>query len=143
MAKYRNKPVVIEANRWNPEDNLTEVGAVVGWLQRSGANFQVNVNHSLSIITPEGTVVAEAGDWIIQGVKGFCTCKPDIFEAEYELIKTHCIWVSSRETYLLKLWRTDCGQVFEGLRETCPNCKQRVMLVGFDAWWEARKHYHP
>ena len=37
------------------------------------------------IPTLEGKMVAEAGDWIIRGVKGeFYPCKPDIFALTYE-----------------------------------------------------------
>jgi hypothetical protein len=39
----------------------------------------------LEITTLEGTMIANVGDWIIQGVKGECyPCKPDIFAATYE-----------------------------------------------------------
>ena len=39
----------------------------------------------LDIETLEGTMRANAGDWIIRGVKGeLYPCKPDIFEATYE-----------------------------------------------------------
>ena len=37
------------------------------------------------IVTLEGVMTANAGDWIIRGVKGeIYPCKPDIFEATYE-----------------------------------------------------------
>jgi hypothetical protein len=37
------------------------------------------------IDTPEGTMRAERGDWIIRGIQGeIYPCKPDIFEASYE-----------------------------------------------------------
>ena len=40
----------------------------------------------LLIETLEGKMRADVGDWIIKGVKGeFYPCKPDIFEATYEL----------------------------------------------------------
>lgn len=39
----------------------------------------------LEILTLEGKMTADVGDWIIRGVKGeFYPCKPDIFEATYE-----------------------------------------------------------
>lgn len=41
----------------------------------------------LEIETLEGVMMANAGDWIIEGVKGErCPCKPDIFEATYEAV---------------------------------------------------------
>ena len=39
------------------------------------------------IDTLEGTMRADAGDYIIRGIKGkVYPCKPDVFEATYELI---------------------------------------------------------
>jgi hypothetical protein len=77
--KYRKKPVVIEAVRWDGEMEtmhaLNDLGFVGG-----GA-----LPGPLDIRTLEGTMRAEIGDWIIKGVKGeFYPCKPDIFEATYE-----------------------------------------------------------
>ena len=41
-----------------------------------------------AIETLEGTMWAQPGDWIIKGVQGeFYPCKPDIFEATYEIVK--------------------------------------------------------
>ncbi len=43
---------------------------------------------SLAIPTLEGQMIAEENDWIIKGVKGeFYPCKPDIFDATYELVR--------------------------------------------------------
>jgi hypothetical protein len=40
---------------------------------------------SLNIVTLEGVMRADPGDWIIRGVKGeLYPCKPDIFAATYE-----------------------------------------------------------
>lgn len=40
----------------------------------------------IDIHTLEGVMRAELGDWIICGVKGeLYPCKPDIFEATYEV----------------------------------------------------------
>lgn len=45
--------------------------------------------HYLAIQTLEGDMVAEPGDYIIRGVQGeFYPCKPDIFEATYEVVNT-------------------------------------------------------
>lgn len=41
----------------------------------------------VEIVTLEGTMVADVGDWIITGVKGEkYPCKPDIFAATYEAV---------------------------------------------------------
>lgn len=58
MAKYRKKPVVIEAYQTDKE---------------------------IDIETLEGTMHASIGDYIITGVNGEqYPCKPDIFEKTYE-----------------------------------------------------------
>jgi hypothetical protein len=60
MAKYRKKPVVIEA---------------------------VQTQEEVIIETLEGNMKANPGDWIITGVNGErYPCKPDIFEKTYELV---------------------------------------------------------
>lgn len=61
MAKFRKKPVVIDA-------------------------YQTDVE--MDIETLEGTHHASVGDWIITGVKGEkYPCKPDIFEATYDPVE--------------------------------------------------------
>ena len=58
MAKFRKKPVVIEAYQTQEE---------------------------MDIQTLEGIMHANIGDWIITGVKGEqYPCKPDVFEQTYE-----------------------------------------------------------
>ena len=61
MAKYRKKPVVIEAYQTEKE---------------------------MDVETLEGTMHANVGDWIITGVHGEqYPCKPDIFEKTYEPVE--------------------------------------------------------
>src|SRR6476660_3691874 len=81
MAKYRKKPVVIEAMQFTNEDK-DRCGCFVtcNWT----AVFK-DGKPAMEIQTLEGMTVATLGDWIIKGVKGeFYPCKPDIFEATYE-----------------------------------------------------------
>ena len=60
MAKYRKKPVVIEA---------------------------IRLNRRIKVETLEGTMTGEVGDFLITGVKGEqYPCKPDIFKMTYELV---------------------------------------------------------
>ncbi|WP_304736504.1 hypothetical protein [uncultured Desulfovibrio sp.] len=84
MRKFRKKPVEIEAIQL--EDNteclhaLSEAGLDPVQMDYADPN-----NPVLSIETPEGTMFAGIGDFIIKGVKGeFYPCKPDIFAATYE-----------------------------------------------------------
>ena len=79
MARYRKKPVEVEAIRWTG-NNLKEV------LEFSDKSYIDKDNYTLKIDTLEGTHIASRGDYIIKGIKGeFYPCKPDIFEATYEM----------------------------------------------------------
>jgi hypothetical protein len=74
MAKYRKKPVVIEAAQWFKDGDHPAV------LVSNGNNGPYPF-----IDTLEGPMVVTAGDWIITGVKGeHYPCKPDIFDLTYE-----------------------------------------------------------
>lgn len=45
----------------------------------------IQTDKELLIETLEGTMKANVGDWIIQGVTGeFYPCKPDVFEKTYD-----------------------------------------------------------
>ena len=84
MAMYRKKPVVVEAMQFNGEwtGDATEI---LSWMGRGGE--WDNESYELKIHTPEGTMVASKGDFIIKGVAGeFYPCKPDIFSATYDLV---------------------------------------------------------
>lgn len=80
MAKYRKKPVVIEAVQWNGE-NVQEV--------MDFANSALRINEGYLLIpTLEGIMQAAENDYIIKGVKGeLYPCKPDIFERTYERVE--------------------------------------------------------
>ena len=81
MAKFRKKPVVIEAVLWTGQ-NEKEVMDFLGW-----RNACCDEKDGLRIHTLEGTHHASIGDWIIKGVQGeFYPCKPDIFAATYESV---------------------------------------------------------
>lgn len=84
MAKFRKKPVVIEAVQWLPvEGSETEMPVPPvpsAMLRRS--NYAPG---TWEISTLEGWLKLTPGDWIITGVKGErYPCKPDIFEATYD-----------------------------------------------------------
>lgn len=81
--KYRKKPVVIDAEKFDGSYDSAKL--IVAW--SCGACTADNGDGTLSVVTAEGTMKANPGDWIIKGVKGeFYPCKPDIFEATYELV---------------------------------------------------------
>lgn len=86
MAKFRKRPVVIEAMQFTKDTQkqvLEWTGAFLA-LPALDANGDV----ALSIHTLEGDMLAREGDYIIKGVKGeFYPCKPDIFAATYEPVE--------------------------------------------------------
>ena len=83
--RYRKKPVEIEAMRWVVGMSDSYIQSVFDWLENGNCNYEPAGNGGLSIITLEGTMRADDGDWIIKGVQGeFYPCKPDIFEATYD-----------------------------------------------------------
>ena len=76
--KYRKKPVVIEAIKFDGR-NYDELRHFVG------NQLAMNDGFALSIKTLEGEMIANVDDYIIKGVNGeFYPCKPDIFEKTYE-----------------------------------------------------------
>lgn len=87
-AKYRKKPVVIEAMQIT--DDIS-IASIFGWMSANGAECRVSGESrpfGLEITTLEGVMKADAGDWIIRGVQGeFYPCKPDIFEATYDKVR--------------------------------------------------------
>lgn len=87
MPKYRKKPVVIEAVQWTGDPSCFDGTPMEGIYQPGPVR---RLDGSIEIRTLEGTMRADVGDWIIQGVKGeLYPCKPDIFEATYEPAEGH------------------------------------------------------
>lgn len=87
-TKYRKKPVVIEAMKL---PSVYEIDARVvfdDWIVKVQGDRQCRyVGNKLKIPTLEGEMMAESGDYIIQGIQGeIYSCKPDIFEATYERV---------------------------------------------------------
>jgi hypothetical protein len=82
--QYRKKSVVITAVLWNGDSGVAN--AFIG--ESFGTDWYYESRASMNIIIPtlEGNMLCKVGDYIIKGVKGeFYPCKPDIFEATYEL----------------------------------------------------------
>lgn len=80
--KFRKKPVVIDAWQIKLNDpnvpNWADFGGRVQWRDAAGT--------MLEIVTLEGVMIGNAGDWLIKGVNGeLYPCKPDIFEKTYEV----------------------------------------------------------
>ena len=85
MAKFRKRPVVIEAvqlTAYNPHE-------IERWVNDNGGKAWRDPSWSGFVVigTLEGDHRAGSGDWIIRGVAGeFYPCKPDIFAATYEAV---------------------------------------------------------
>jgi len=81
MARYRKKPIVIEAEQFDPQRRPWPDG-VIEWPLDGSQPRDMSWGY---IETLEGRMHVIAGDWIITGVKGEkYPCKADIFAATYE-----------------------------------------------------------
>ena len=93
--KFRKKPVIIEAFRMGidpiPDWFMDEVsgGNIILLGDREiSSPFDHNHKTMADIMTLEGVVRAEHGDYVIKGVKGeVYPCKPYIFEMTYEKVE--------------------------------------------------------
>ena len=92
MAKYRKKPVIIEAFQLNERGMVEE-----DWFWDAVTSTSI-ITHDFGknepgkawceIKTLEGVMVAKAGDYIIRGVHGeIYPCKADIFHETYEVVE--------------------------------------------------------
>lgn len=80
--KYRKKPVVVEAFRFQIDPVMPDWFAL---LQTRNTIITYS-DGTCKIKTLEGIMIADKGDYIIQGNKGEAyPCKPDIFKESYTL----------------------------------------------------------
>lgn len=86
--KYRKKPVVVDAWQFTKENYLEGAPQFIRqardiglWSQYGGDVIGGEVK------TLEGVMAISENDYIIKGVQGeLYPCKPDIFEATYEVV---------------------------------------------------------
>ncbi len=80
--KFRKKPVVIEAFRFDKD-------AAPEWFEAAVAAEVVRVFIGFAVIqTLEGNMRAEVGDWIVKGTKDeLYPVKPEIFADIYEAVE--------------------------------------------------------
>jgi len=84
VAKYRKKPVVVEAMQYTG-NNLEEALAFCTPVKSIEDRRAFVSEEDLVIKTLEGSMLVSKKDYIIKGIKGeFYPCKPDIFAATYE-----------------------------------------------------------
>jgi hypothetical protein len=91
MGKFRKKPIVIEAHRIGDDgwpDGIWEgvmCNQIILHLDTTG--HPKRTTGHVEILTREGVMRGDVGDWIIKGVAGeFYPCKPAIFDATYEAV---------------------------------------------------------
>ncbi len=85
MAKFKKNPIVIEAVQYKGYPVSTELKNFL----KSGNSNYYGSNNRLYLETLEGDLKVSVNDWIIKGItKELYPCKPDIFEATYELIES-------------------------------------------------------
>ena len=90
MAKFRKKPVVIEAVqlRWDTWSEMCNFAGVGKLVDGKPEGRQDGEKIGLDIPTLEGLVHASENDWIIRGVADeLYPCKPGIFDKTYEPVK--------------------------------------------------------
>ena len=120
MVKFRKKPVVIEAFRLNERGLIAE-----DWFWDAVTRNDI-ITHCFGkhepdpawceIKTLEGTMIANAGDYIIQGVHGeIYPCKADIFQKTYteDKPKTNADRIRAMSDEELRNWlfQRDCTNI--------------------------------
>lgn len=77
VARYRKKPIVVEAEQFFPDKQPWPKGVEGYWVEGNG--------YIVWIETLEGNMSVAPGDWIVTGISGeLYPVKPYIFEATYE-----------------------------------------------------------
>ena len=80
VARYRQKPVAVEAVRWDGENDWE----LNHWIP--GRYLCWSSDHAPCLSTEVGIKRAEVGDWIVHYEGGeFWPCCPDVFAAVFEV----------------------------------------------------------
>ena len=84
MAKYRKKPVVIDAEQYTKYGKLVE-----GMCNSRSCFVEGNNEPHVHTIHNNQIVILEIGDFVIPEPDGehYYPCKPDIFEKTYEKVE--------------------------------------------------------
>lgn len=85
VKEFVKKPVTIKAMQFRPSDPDWDWNALTKFFgSRSGDGNWQSMGYRIMIVTLEGNMYANEGDWIIKGVAGeFYPCNPFIFEQTY------------------------------------------------------------
>jgi len=92
MAKFRKKPVIVDATRWHDlgGGEATVPPAPSKLLREKNDQWSTGKNRHWSLLTLDGWVgPLSVGDWIIKGPakNEWYPCKPDIFEQTYQPVE--------------------------------------------------------
>ena len=95
MAKYRKKPVVIEAIQWNGQNTkqiLEFMGQKVDLSNQIAQDrfydYELSLQNGWEITTLEGGHIASINDFIIKGINNeFYPIKSEIFFKTYEKVE--------------------------------------------------------
>lgn len=153
MAKYRKKPVIVEAFKMGidpiPDWFMDKVTANEVILH--SVPFHESRPHNYGqtycdIMTLEGTMRGDYGDYIIKGVQGeIYPCKPDIFEQTYEPVEEYseqveklvakvreaCMPIQSFE----ELANKHLLEMLEQPNNTCPRCHAPQIGLHYPNKW--------
>lgn len=88
-SRYRKLPVEVEAVHFTGTgESCTAVTTFLGGSNGDNHQWKSCTNDGGWIVTPEGRMEFNPGDWIIKGVAGeFYPCRDDIFRATYESVE--------------------------------------------------------
>ena len=88
MAKFRKRPVVIEAFLWTGDKDQIEDPIWIIEAIKSGKVIITTDPLKMQIYNLDGVITASPGDYIIHATEDeIYPCKPDIFEITHELIE--------------------------------------------------------
>ena len=92
MAKYRKKPVIIDAAQWFGRvsflSEFIPLVRIASEKNMQAEHYSLTADDKLYLHTLEGDMLVSVGDWVIVGINGeMYLCKPDIFEKTYEKVE--------------------------------------------------------
>jgi hypothetical protein len=92
VARYRKKPVEIDAARW--DGTVEQATEIINWVLANDGTARYHGGPPddgpmISISTREGIMVARPGAWVLMDVQGFHPCDPGIFAETHELTAEH------------------------------------------------------
>ncbi|MGE4552910.1 MAG: hypothetical protein AB7D57_07340, partial [Desulfovibrionaceae bacterium] len=95
MAKYRKKPLVVDAEQWDgTEAGFHDIALSLGltWCATNayqtpdGGHVYLDADGALRVEAPGSRGTATSGDWIVKGVRGEVSLyREDVFKATFQL----------------------------------------------------------